>query len=59
MKFDADIKDAETADIYIAMLKGIKQIEKTGELAVKDVEDLDHKCWVWFMEKERKNEKVS
>jgi len=55
---DADIRDGETADIYIAMLNGIKQIETTGELTLKDVEELDHKLWVWLMEKERKGEEV-
>jgi len=55
---DADIRDGETADIYIAMLNGVKQIETTGELTLKDVEELDHKLWVWLMEKERKGEEV-
>jgi len=55
---DADIRDGETADIYIAMLNGIKQIETTGELTLKDVEELDHKLWVWLMEKERKGEDI-
>ena len=58
MKSDADIRDGETADIYIAMLNGVKQIETTGELTLKDVEELDHKLWVWLMEKERKGEEV-
>ena len=53
---DTDIRDGETADIYIAMLNGVKQIETTGELTLKDVEELDHKLWVWLMEKERKGE---
>lgn len=53
---DADVKDGETVDLYVAMIKAIKKIEKYGELTKDDVEKIDHACWVWFSEKERKEE---
>lgn len=53
---DADIKDAATADLYIAMLKACAKIEKSGELDLSDVDNIDLKIWVLLSEEEQKRE---
>ena len=53
---DADIKDAATADLYVAMLKACAKIEKSGELDLSDVDNIDLKCWVWLSEREMEKE---
>lgn len=58
MTHDADIKDGATADLYIAMIKAVSKIEAAGELDIKDVENIDLKCWVYFQELEAKKEMV-
>lgn len=56
MAHDADIKDAATADLYVAMLKACAKIEKSGELDLSDVDNIDLKCWVWLSEREMEKE---
>jgi len=53
---DADIKDAATADLYVAMLKACAKIEKSGELDLSDVDTIDLKCWVFMQERELEKE---
>lgn len=53
---DADIKDAATADLYVAMLRACAKIETTGKLDLSDVDNLDLKCWVFMQERELEKE---
>ena len=53
---DADIKDGATADLYVAMIKACAKIEKSGELDLSDVDNIDLKCWVWLSEREMEKE---
>ena len=59
MTHDVDIKDAVTADLYIAMLKACAKIEKSGELDLSDVDNIDLKCWVFMQERELEKEMMN
>jgi len=54
--FEPDIEDGATVDLYASLIRVVKKIEKTGEVTMDDVSDIDHKCWVWMQELEEEKE---
>lgn len=54
--FESDIEDGATVDLYESLIRVVKKIEKTGEVTMDDVSDIDHKCWVWMQEREEERE---
>lgn len=54
--FEPDIEDGATVDLYASLIRVVKKIEKTGEVTMDDVSDIDHKCWVWMQEREEEKE---
>jgi len=54
--FEPDIEDGATVDLYASLIRVVKKIEKTGEITMDDVSDIDHKCWVWMQEREEEKE---
>jgi hypothetical protein len=54
--FEPDIEDGATVDLYASLIRVVKKIEKTGEITMDDVSDIDHKCWIWMQEREEERE---